>query len=50
MQCSFINPVNVGWGNSNLQIKKTKRKNQETTDRHWECKQKDSTILFSTDM
>jgi hypothetical protein len=50
MQCSFINPVNVGWGNSNLQRKKRKRKNQETIDRHWECKQKDSTILFSTDM
>lgn len=24
MQCSFINPVNVGWGNSNLQIKQQK--------------------------
>jgi hypothetical protein len=30
--------------------KQTKRKNQETTGRHWECKQKDSTIMFSTDM
>jgi hypothetical protein len=26
MQCSFINPVNVGWGNSNLQRNKQKEK------------------------